>query len=181
MELALGRFNHEPLDLYQEHRHDTDIVSQRSLELVMPTSVLILNGPNLNMLGTREPKIYGAKTLTDLADTCIAHGKKIGLNVDFRQSNSEGELVTWIQNALDVHEAIIINAGAYSHTSIAILDALLAVELPVIEVHVSNIYQREKFRHHSYISSAANAVICGLGTQGYTVALDAIAERHQSA
>ena len=180
MELALGRFNHEPLDLYQEQRHDTNIVSQRSLESVMPASVLILNGPNLNMLGTRQPEIYGAETLTDLGDTCKAHGEKVGLNIDFRQSNSEGELVTWIQNALGIHEAIIINAGAYSHTSIAILDALLAVGLPVIEVHISNIYRRDKFRHHSYISSAATAVICGRGTQGYTVALDAIAERHQS-
>ena len=180
MELALGRFNHEPLDLYQEHRHDTNIVSQKSLESVMPASVLILNGPNLNMLGTREPKIYGAETLTDLGDTCKAHGKKVGLNIDFRQSNSEGELVTWIQKALGIHEAIIINAGAYSHTSIAILDALLAVGLPVIEVHISNIYRRDRFRHHSYISSASTAIICGLGTQGYTVALDAIAERHQA-
>ena len=180
MGLARGWFNHEPLDLYQEHRHDTNIVSQRSLELVMPASVLILNGPNLNMLGTREPKIYGAETLVNVGDTCKAHGKKVGLNVDFRQSNSEGELVTWIQNALGIHEAIIINAGAYSHTSIAILDALLAVGLPVIEVHVSNIYRRDNYRHHSYVSSAATAVICGLGTQGYTVALDAMAERLQS-
>ena len=147
----------------------------------MSASVLILNGPNLNMLGTREPKIYGAETLADVSDTCKAYGKKVGLNIDFRQSNSEGELVTWIQNALGIHEAIIINAGAYSHTSIAILDALLAVGLPVIEVHVSNIYRRDNYRHHSYISSAATAIICGLGTQGYTMALDAMAERLQSA
>ena len=181
MELALTWFNHEPLDLYQQHRHDKSIISQRSLELVMSKSVLVLNGPNLNMLGTREPKIYGAETLAHVSDICKAHGKKVGLNVDFRQSNSEGELVTWVQSSLGIHEAIIINPGAYSHTSIAILDALLAVELPVIEVHVSNIYRRDNFRHHSYISSAATAVICGLGTQGYIVALDAIAERIQSA
>ena len=147
----------------------------------MSKSVLVLNGPNLNMLGTREPKIYGAETLADVGDICKARGKKVSLNVDFRQSNSEGELVTWIQNSLGIHEAIIINAGAYSHTSIAILDALLAVELPVIEVHVSNIYRRDNFRHHSYISSAATAVICGLGIKGYIVALDAIAEWIQSA
>ena len=151
------------------------------MEITMSESIIILNGPNLNMLGIRQPQIYGAETLDNIRDACNAHAEKLGLKIEFLQSNSEGELVTWIQNALDVHEAIIINAGAYSHTSIAILDALLAVELPVIEVHVSNIYQRDKFRHHSYISSAANAVICGLGTQGYTVALDAIAERHQSA
>ena len=147
----------------------------------MSASVLILNGPNLNMLGKREPKLYGTKTLETLCDACRTHGDNIGLNVDFRQSNSEGELVTWIQKALDTHEAIIINAGAYSHTSIAILDALLAVDLPIIEVHVSNIYKREDYRHHSYVSSAANGVICGLGTQGYIMALDAIAIRLRSA
>ena len=140
-------------------------------------SVLILNGPNLNLLGTREPDIYGAETLADIDGACQAHAGKLGLSIDFRQSNMEGELVDWIQAARDGTGAIIINAGAYTHTSVAILDALLAVGLMVIEVHLSNIYQRDEFRHHSYISKAATGVICGLGSQGYLLALDAVAQR----
>ncbi len=143
----------------------------------MSASVIILNGPNLNMLGIRQPKIYGAETLESIRDACKTHGEKLGLEVEFRQSNSEGELVTWIQSAASDHEGIIINAGAYSHTSIAILDALLAAALPLIEVHVSNIYKRDNFRHHSYISSAATGVIVGLGSQSYILALDALAPR----
>ncbi len=139
--------------------------------------VLILNGPNLNMLGSRQPDVYGRETLADIEKSCRRHGKDRGLNVDCRQSNSEGELVGWIQDARNAHDGIVINPGAYSHTSIAIMDAILAVGLPLIEVHLSNIHRRESFRHHSYVSKAADAVICGLGPQGYLMALDAMARR----
>ncbi len=137
--------------------------------------VLILNGPNLNLLGTREPEIYGATTLADIESSCQARAGELGLEVDCRQSNSEGELVDWIQESRDRHDAIVINPGAYSHTSIAILDALQAAGLPVIEVHLSNIHQRESFRHRSYVSKAAKGVICGFGADGYRLALDAAA------
>ena len=136
--------------------------------------VLVLNGPNLNMLGTRQPEIYGHETLADLEALCARHAKSVHLVVDFRQSNHEGDLVTWIQQAKGQAAGIIINAGAYTHTSVAILDALLTVQLPTIEVHLSNIHQREEFRHHSYVSRAAKGVILGLGTQGYCLALDAL-------
>lgn len=139
--------------------------------------ILILNGPNLNMLGTRQPEVYGRETLADVEESCRRHGRSRGLDVDCRQSNSEGELVTWIQEARNSHDGIIINPGAYSHTSIAIMDAFLAVGLPLIEVHLSNIHRREPFRHHSYVSKVADAMICGLGSQGYLMALDAMARR----
>jgi 3-dehydroquinate dehydratase-2 len=145
--------------------------------LTMAQKILILNGPNLNLLGTREPEIYGAETLGDIERACADHAGKLGLEADFRQSNQEGELVQWIQEARENHAAVIINAGAYTHTSVAILDALLAIDLPVMEVHLSNIYKRDEFRHHSYISKAATGVICGLGSQGYLLALDALAAR----
>ncbi len=138
-------------------------------------SVLILNGPNLNLLGTREPDIYGKTTLEDIAAACRKQAAALGLEVDFRQSNAEDELIGWIQTARQSHDAVILNAGAYSHTSIAILDALQAMELPLIEVHLSNIYKREAFRHHSYVSQAADGVICGLGMEGYLLALRALA------
>ena len=138
--------------------------------------VLILNGPNLNLLGTREPEIYGSATLDEIEADCRAHGAKRGLTVDCRQSNSEGELVDWIQEARGRFDALILNPGAYTHTSIAILDALLAVGLPVIEVHLSNIHRREDFRAHSYVSKAAFGVIAGFGKAGYVMALDALAE-----
>lgn len=141
----------------------------------MPQSVLVLNGPNLNLLGSREPEIYGRETLADIAKLCEAAGKRLGLTVDFRQSNSESELVGWIQEARGKKAGILINAGAYTHTSVALLDALLASELPVIEVHLSNLFKREEFRHHSYITRAARGMICGLGSQGYTLALEAMA------
>jgi 3-dehydroquinate dehydratase II len=138
-------------------------------------SVLILNGPNLNMLGLREPAIYGTQTLDDIESLCQERAEDLGLSVDFRQSNLEGELVTWIQQARGEHDGIIINAAAYTHTSIAIPDALASVDLPVVEVHLSNIYKREPFRHHSYISPVARGVICGFGAAGYVMALDAMA------
>ncbi len=139
--------------------------------------ILVLNGPNLNLLGTREPEIYGSQTLSDVEDMVHAKAADLGLSVDFRQSNDEGELVTWIQNARADMDAIIINGAAYTHSSVAILDALLAFEGPVIEVHLSNIFQREAFRHHSYVSQAADGVICGLGAKGYLLALDALADK----
>lgn len=143
----------------------------------MAKRVLVLNGPNLNMLGTREPATYGSQTLADIERLGKAEAGKLGLTVEFKQSNHEGELVTWIQQALGAFEAIVINPGAYSHTSIAIHDALRAVALPVIEIHLSNIYAREDFRRHSYVSPVATGVICGLGAAGYRLALHALAEK----
>ena len=141
----------------------------------MANTVLILNGPNLNMLGTREPEIYGSQTLADIKALCAAQAESLGLGIDFRQSNSEGELVDWIQQAPESAQAIIINGGAYTHTSVALLDALRAALLPVVEVHLSNIFQREAFRHGSYISQTAAGVICGFGAHGYELALQAAA------
>lgn len=138
-------------------------------------TVLLLNGPNLNLLGTREPTIYGSITLNEIEARCRKQGKALGLTVDCRQSNAEGELVTWVQEARTGCGGIVINPGAYSHTSIALLDALQAVGLPVVEVHLSNIHRREPFRHHSYVSKAATGVICGLGPLGYELALAALA------
>jgi 3-dehydroquinate dehydratase-2 len=143
----------------------------------MANRVLVLNGPNLNLLGTREPDIYGAETLADVEALCRKTANEAGLTVDCRQSNHEGELVTWIQEARGTAEAILINPGAYSHTSVAIHDALKAVGLPVAEVHLSNIHQREAFRHHSYVSAVAFGVICGFGTSGYRMALTALADK----
>jgi 3-dehydroquinate dehydratase-2 len=143
----------------------------------MPKRVLVLNGPNLNMLGVREPATYGSQTLADIEKMCKAEGKKLGLAVTCKQSNIEGELVTWIQQALGTQDAIIINPGAYSHTSIAIHDAIRAVGLPVAEVHLSNIHAREQFRHHSYVSAVAVGMICGFGATGYKLALSALAEK----
>jgi 3-dehydroquinate dehydratase-2 len=134
----------------------------------------VLNGPNLNMLGLREPAIYGHATLSDVRKMVEEHGASIGLPVDFRQSNHEGELVTWIQEARDSASGILLNAGALTHTSVAILDALNAAELPAIEVHLSNVFRRESFRHHSYVSLAAVGVICGFGPRSYILALDAL-------
>jgi 3-dehydroquinate dehydratase-2 len=141
----------------------------------MASAVLILNGPNLNMLGSREPDLYGAETLEDIAAQCTERGAALGLEVDFRQSNTEGELVDWIQQASAAHAGLILNAGAYTHTSIAILDALRAASVPIIEVHLSNIFQREEYRRHSYVSEAAGGVICGFGGHGYLLALEALA------
>lgn len=137
--------------------------------------VYVLNGPNLNMLGVREPAIYGSETLADLRSRTEKAAAARGLAVDFRQSNVEGELVDWVQEARGKAKGIIINAGGYTHTSVAILDALQAVGLPVIEVHLSNIFRRDEFRQHSYVSLAATGVICGLGGKGYELAVEALA------
>jgi 3-dehydroquinate dehydratase-2 len=142
---------------------------------VAGATILVLNGPNLNLLGVREPQTYGRETLADIEESCLERAAALDLAVDFRQSNHEGQLVDWIQEARESADGIIINAGAYTHTSIAILDALRASELPIVEVHLSNIFSREPYRHHSYISTVARSVICGLGGQGYVLALDAIA------
>lgn len=142
----------------------------------MAKPVFVLNGPNLNMLGLREPAVYGHESLADVEKRAQARAKTVALAIEFRQSNSEGELVSWIQEARDAASGIILNAGAYSHTSIAILDALQAAELPVIEVHLSNLFRREDFRQHSYVTLAAKGLICGLGPKGYELALEAMAE-----
>jgi 3-dehydroquinate dehydratase-2 len=141
-------------------------------------TVFVLNGPNLNTLGKREPGIYGGKTLDDIAGDCRKAGEALGVAIDFRQSNHEGDLVDWIHEAGEKAGGIVINPGAYSHTSIAIHDAIRAVApLPVAEVHLSNIHAREAFRHHSMVSPVALGVICGFGPLGYTLALQAIATR----
>jgi 3-dehydroquinate dehydratase II len=141
----------------------------------MPRRVLVLNGPNLNLLGQREPEVYGRTTLAEVEEMCRAAGKRLGLEVECRQSNGEGELVGWVQEAPGGFDAVVLNGGAYSHTSIALLDALRSLNKPLIEVHLSNIYRRESFRQHSYVSLAADGVICGLGPRGYLLALDALA------
>ncbi|MEL0022569.1 MAG: type II 3-dehydroquinate dehydratase [Rickettsiales bacterium] len=135
--------------------------------------LLILNGPNLNMLGVREPEIYGYQTLDDIRAMCEAHAASAGAEIDFRQSNSESELVGWIQEARETADAIVINPAAFTHTSVAIMDALLVFGKPVVEIHISNIFQREAFRHHSYISAAAQGIISGFGSHGYVLAMDA--------
>jgi 3-dehydroquinate dehydratase-2 len=142
----------------------------------MVKCILILNGPNLNMLGTREPELYGEQTLDDINNICSDRASKLGLTIDFRQSNAESELVHWIQQAPKNNAAIILNAGAYTHTSIAILDALRLTGVPIVEVHLSNIFQREEYRHTSFVSKAAHGVICGFGSNGYELALDATAK-----
>lgn len=143
----------------------------------MVKRVLVLNGPNLNMLGIREPKTYGTQTLADIEAMCVKIGKSLKLAVECRQSNREGELCEWIQGAYGKIDGIIINPGGYSHTSVAIRDAISAVAIPTVEVHLSNIHAREEFRHHSFISAVAVGVICGLGATGYRLALEALAER----
>jgi 3-dehydroquinate dehydratase-2 len=144
----------------------------------MSHSILILNGPNLNLLGTREPEVYGRETLDDIKRLCAAEASKLSLSVDFRQSNAEAELIGWVQDS-SRFQGIIINPAGLSHTSVALMDALLAVKIPIIEVHLSNIFRREEFRHHSYVSRAAKGVITGLGSQGYILALKALAEIKQ--
>jgi 3-dehydroquinate dehydratase-2 len=142
----------------------------------MPKPIFVLNGPNLNLTGVREPAVYGTQTLDDIRQRTEARAKALGHTIDFRQSNSEGELVGWIQEAREGAAGIILNAAAYTHTSIAILDALNAAERPVIELHLSNLFQRESFRHRSYVAPAAAGMICGFGPKGYELAVEAMAD-----
>lgn len=142
--------------------------------------IYVLNGPNLNLLGQRQPHLYGAATLGDIETRLRDRASVLGLAVEFRQSNHEGVLIDWVQEARLKAAGIIINAGGLTHSSVALMDALLAADLPIIEVHLTNIYRREAFRHHSYVSHAATGIICGLGAQGYELALDALAERLQA-
>lgn len=148
------------------HGHDTCFARTD----VMPKMIYILNGPNLNLLGKRQPEIYGTATLDDAARLCEDIAKGAGSEIDFRQSNHEGQIVDWIHEARLKAAAIIINPAAYTHTSVAILDALFTFEGPVIEVHLSNIHKREAFRHHSYVSARADAIIAGCGIEGYALA-----------
>ena len=140
------------------------------------STVYVLNGPNLNLLGKRQPEIYGRETLGDVEAACAERAGALGLTLSFHQSNHEGEIVETIHRARDEAAAIVINPAAYTHTSVAIMDALLAFDGPVIEVHLSNVHRREDFRNHSYVSKAATGVICGLGSRGYLLALDAVAD-----
>jgi 3-dehydroquinate dehydratase-2 len=133
--------------------------------------IYILNGPNLNLLGHREPHIYGRETLAEVETACRRVASELGFSISFHQSNAEFQIIDWIQEARDKAVAIIINPGALTHTSIAIMDALKACACPIVEVHISNIHQRESFRHHSYVSLAATGVIAGLGTHGYELAI----------
>jgi 3-dehydroquinate dehydratase-2 len=138
--------------------------------------IAVLNGPNLNLLGSREPTLYGAATIDDLEALCAETAEALDLAIDFRQTNHEGELITWIQECRDKARGIVINPGGYGHTSVALMDALLAADLPVVEVHLTNIHAREEFRHTSLVSRVAQGVICGLGIRGYGLALTALAE-----
>ena len=138
-------------------------------------SVLVLNGPNLNLLGTREPAVYGSETLDDVARLCREAAERLQLEVDFRQSNAEHQLIDWLHEARTRVDGIVINPAAYTHTSVAIADALSAIAKPVIEVHISNVHKREAFRHHSFVSPVAEGIIVGCGTQGYVLALERMA------
>ncbi|MDQ0998839.1 3-dehydroquinate dehydratase-2 [Phyllobacterium ifriqiyense] len=140
----------------------------------MKQQVFILNGPNLNMLGKREPGIYGATTLSDIEAMCRAEGEVLGVDIEFRQSNHEGDLVNWIQEAGERRALVLINPAAYTHTSIALHDAIRAAGVILVEVHISNIHARESFRHHSYVSSLAKGVLCGFGVDGYVMGLRAL-------
>jgi 3-dehydroquinate dehydratase II len=141
----------------------------------MSRLVYLLNGPNLNLLGKRQPAIYGHETLADVESECRAVAAELRLEIEFRQSNAEHQLIDWIHEARERAGGMIINPAAFTHTSIAILDALATCEFPIIEVHISNVHNREAFRHHSYVSTIASGVIAGFGTQGYQLALQRIA------
>ena len=138
--------------------------------------VAVLNGPNMNMLGLREPAVYGSATLDDVEALCAETAEELGLAIDFRQTNSEGELISWVQEGRGRAAGVVINPAGYTTTSIALMDALLATDVPVIEVHVTNIHRREAFRQHSFVSKAAVGVICGFGINGYALALTAMAD-----
>ncbi|MFF2321281.1 type II 3-dehydroquinate dehydratase [Agrobacterium sp. NPDC058088] len=140
----------------------------------MSNIIIVINGPNLNMLGKREPGIYGGKTLKDIENDCVNAGAELGFSVEFRQSNHEGVLVDWLHEAGERAAGVVINPGAYSHTSIALHDAIRAISTPVVEVHISNIHAREEFRHKSMVSPAAKGMICGFGPYGYVMALHAL-------
>ncbi|HTT85247.1 MAG TPA: type II 3-dehydroquinate dehydratase [Rhizomicrobium sp.] len=150
------------------------MAQSRRREETLP--IYVLNGPNLNLLGSREPEIYGTLTLADIENAVKGRAQSLGWPVVFRQSNREGELVDWLQEARVEALGVVLNAGAYSHTSIALLDACRALGKPLVEVHLSNPYAREHFRRHSYVSEAANGVICGFGGTGYLLALDALSQ-----
>lgn len=136
--------------------------------------VYVLNGPNLNMLGLREPAVYGSATLKDVEAACVTQAGELSLSVDFRQTNSEGELISWIHEAREKASGIAINAGAWTHTSVALHDALKAADLPAVELHLSNVHKREAFRHHSFLAPAVDGVICGFGIDSYRLALRAL-------
>ena len=138
--------------------------------------IVVLNGPNINMLGLRQPAIYGRATMDDVEALCAETAEQLGLSIDFRQTNGEGELISWVQQCRGRAAGIIINPAGYTTTSIGLMDALLATELPVIEVHITNIHRREEFRQHSYVSKVAVGVIAGLGVGGYALALTAMAD-----
>lgn len=140
-----------------------------------PTTLFVLNGPNLNLLGLRQPEVYGVDTLADIEAACRDWARAHGCEIVFRQSNHEGELISWVHEARSEADGIIINAGGYTHTSVALHDALLAADIPVVEVHLSNIFKREAFRHHSYVAAAAQGSICGFGLNSYLLGLSALA------
>lgn len=137
-------------------------------------NILVLNGPNLNMLGVREPEIYGRETLADIERLCADRARELGFTIDFRQTNHEGEMIGWIQEARSLYRALVINAAAWTHTSVAIHDALRLLDIPIIEVHLSDPKKREPFRHVSYIEPLAAKIIAGQGAQGYVQALDCL-------
>ena len=140
----------------------------------MTHSILILNGPNLNLLGTRQPEVYGTTTLADIEARCSDKAAALGVNLTFRQTNHEGEMIDNLHSARGIHSGIILNAGAYTHTSVALMDAISSISLPVIELHLSNIHAREEFRKTSYIATVAIGQICGFGAIGYSLAMDAL-------
>lgn len=140
----------------------------------MTHSILILNGPNLNLLGTRQPEVYGTTTLQDIEALCQARAKALGVNMVFMQSNHEGAMIDALHAARGTHAGVILNAGAYTHTSVALMDAIASIQLPVVELHLSNIHAREEFRHKSYIARVAVGQICGFGATGYPLAMDAL-------
>ena len=147
----------------------------------MPKTVFVLNGPNLNLLGTREPAVYGAETLEDVRSLCEAACERHGLSLRFHQSNHEGALIDWIHEAGQMHArgelaGLVFNAGAYTHTSVALMDAVKGTGVPLLELHISNVFAREAFRHHSFLSPVAKAVVCGLGVKGYALAIDAVSQ-----